>query len=245
MSGPVLVGLSGWSYDEWRHGFYAGVRRKDWLAHYARHFPAVEINASFYGRLRPETWSRWRDQTPPDFRFAAKANRFLTHRRRLAVTPDETARQRDEVAPLGEKLAALLWQCPASLAADHDLLRRFLDTLARAAPDLPHVLELRHASWFTPETAALLADRGVAAAVSDAADWPRWEAATAPLAYLRLHGSAQTYVSSYSPDELARWAGAIRSWLAQGRAVQAYFDNTAQGHAVANGLELKRMLEKG
>ena len=113
MPSPLRVGLSGWSYDEWRHGFYAGVKRRDWLAHYARHFPAVEINASFYGRLKPETWARWRDSTPPDFRFAAKANRFLTHRRSLAVTNDEVARQRDEVAVLGGKLAALLWQCPA------------------------------------------------------------------------------------------------------------------------------------
>ena len=234
MAAPLLVGLSGWSYDEWRHGFYAGVRRKDWLAHYSRHFPAVEINASFYGRLQPATWERWREETPPGFRFAAKANRFLTHRRGLAVSADEVARQRDEVAVLGPKLAALLWQCPAGLEMRDGLLERFLDTLSRAAPDIPHVLELRHASWFTPAVRDLLAAHGVAWAVSDSADWPRWDLATPPLAYVRLHGAALTYVSPYAEQELARWADTVRAWRGQGLAVQVYFDNTAQGHAVAN-----------
>jgi len=245
MSAPLLIGLSGWSYDEWKHGFYAGVKRRDWLAHYARHFPAVEINASFYGRLKPATWERWRDETPPDFRFAAKANRFLTHRRSLAVTPDEVARQAEEVAPLGGKLAALLWQCPAKLKPADSLLERFLDTLSRAAPQVPHVLELRHPAWFTPATAALLAEHRVAWAVSDAADWPRWDLALPPLAYLRLHGAAHTYFSPYSAGELAHWAGRVRSWRDQGLAVQAYFDNTAQGHAVDDARNFLGLMQDG
>ncbi len=242
MNAPLLIGLSGWSYDEWKFGFYAGVKRREWLAHYARHFPAVEINASFYGRLRPATWERWRDETPPAFRFAAKANRFLTHRRSLAVSTDEVARQAEEVAPLGHKLAALLWQCPAKLEPADGLLERFLDTLSRAAPQVPHVLELRHPAWFTPATQALLAAHRVAWAVSDARDWPRWDLTLPPLAYLRLHGAARTYVSPYSADELAHWAGQVRSWRDQGLAVQVYFDNTAQGHAVDNAQDFLRLL---
>ena len=243
MTPPLLVGLSGWCYDEWKTGFYAGVKRRDWLAHYARHFPAVEINASFYGRLKPETWARWREETPPGFRFAAKANRFLTHRRSLAVTNDEVARQRDEVAVLGGKLAALLWQCPARLEAADGLLERFLDTLSRAAPDLPHVLELRHASWFTPATRDLLAAHGTSWAVSDAGDWPRWDLAVGPLAYLRLHGAERTYFSPYPAAELARWAATVRGWRAAGFPVQVYFDNTAQGHAVSDALDFARLAE--
>lgn len=234
MRGRLLVGLSGWSYDAWKHGFYAGVKRRDWLAHYAARFPAVEVNASFYGRLRPETYARWRDQTPEGFRFAVKANRFLTHRLRLDVDVDAVARQRKEAAPLGPKLAALLWQAPASLAADPGLLARFLDTLARAAPDVPHALELRHASWHAPETAALLAAHGAAAVISDAADWPRWDATTASLVYVRLHGAERTYHSAYGEAGLRDWAGRTLAWLAEGRNVQVYFDNTDQGHAAAD-----------
>ena len=74
----LYVGTSGWNYDHWKDNFYAGVRRKDWLGHYARQFGSVEVNATFYRLQEKKTFERWRDESPPDFRFALKGNRFLT-----------------------------------------------------------------------------------------------------------------------------------------------------------------------
>ena len=84
MQGQAYIGTSGWTYDAWKAGFYAGVPRSAWLAHHARHFRAVEVNATFYRRLKQSTFATWLEKTPPDFRFAIKGHRYLTHVKKLA-----------------------------------------------------------------------------------------------------------------------------------------------------------------
>lgn len=241
MSGRAFVGTSGWDYPDWAEGFYGDIPRQERLAFYARHFNAVEVNASFYRRQRQSTFERWRDQTPADFAFAVKGHRYLTHVKRL-VEPEEPLRQSREAATgLGGKLAAMLWQMPRSLHKDMARLQRFADALA-AWPEARHVMEFRHASWFDDEVAACLRARRVANCWSDAADWPLWDAVTADLVYLRLHGRIRTYASAYGEDELGGWAGWVREMQAQGRDVHVYFDNTAAGAALRNALRLKEML---
>lgn len=168
-----FVGTCGWSYPEWADDFYAGVPRRDWLAHYAERFNAVEVDASFYHSLRRVTYAGWRERTPAGFRFVVKANRFLTHVRRLDFGDDSLARERDAMAGLGDKLALVLWQLPAALRADLGCLHAFLKRLA-AWSGTRHALEFRHASWFSDEVAATLAAHGVAVCQSDAPDWPLW-----------------------------------------------------------------------
>lgn len=243
MRPSLLIGTSGWSYPAWRDGFYLGVPQRRWLEHYSRIFPAVEVNASFYREVRPSTCRAWAELTPPRFRFALKAHRLMTHTLRLDFPPEPLLRQRDAAQTLGDKLAAVLWQAPASLRWDADLLARFLARLA-LWPGTRHALELRHPSWFNSAAEQLLARHGVAACQSDAADWPLWDAVTADLVYLRLHGHARTYVSRYGKADLARWARRIRTWLRQGRTVHAYFDNSDGGAAPVNAAELLALLEE-
>jgi len=236
------IGTSGWTYDDWRDGLYAGVRRKDWLAHYASVFDAVEVNGTFYHLLPRATFEHWRRGTPPGFRFTIKSNRYLTHIRRLAFRRADLSRERDAVGALGNKLAAMLWQLPAGLARDDELLERFAERLSAWATTR-HAVEFRHASWFCEEVAARLSAHRIAVVQSDAADWPMWNAVTTNLVYLRLHGHRATYSSAYGARGLAPWARRIRAWLAEGRTVHAYFDNTASGHAVDDALALRRMIE--
>ena len=81
----VRVGCSGWSYPHWRERVYPeGVPQRRWLEHYATLFDTVEVNATFYRLPRRETVAGWVERTPPDFLFAVKASRFLTHVRRLS-----------------------------------------------------------------------------------------------------------------------------------------------------------------
>lgn len=237
----LRIGLSGWSYPSWRSGFYRGVPQRRWLAHCAAHFNAVEVNASFYRTLRPELLARWREETPADFRFAVKGHRNLTHVRRLSDVVDAVGRQRDALAPLGEKLAAVLWQCPPGLHEDAGRLEAFADALAGWG-ETRHVVEFRHESWFTPGTARRLAAHGIANCLSDSPRWPMWQAVTAPLVYVRLHGHTRLYASRYAAAALRRWAGRIGGWLEDGRAVQVYFDNDAEGHAPYDALRLMAML---
>lgn len=243
MSGKLYLGLSGWSYEAWKHGFYAGVPRKDWLRHYAGVFDAVEINSTFYGRQRDSTLIKWKDQTPPGFRFAVKANRFITHLKRLDVDEDSIVKARGQCGPLGAKASAVLWQFQANFHKDIERLKNFARMLRKRFRRLPHCLEFRHASWFDDETANLMREYGLVNVISDAADWPFWDAVTAGTAYVRLHGHSVTYHSRYSDDILGEYADKARAWLAEGRDVHVYFDNTDAGHAVEDALRLKRMFE--
>lgn len=236
-SGPtaprLCVGTSGWSYPAWRTGFYAGVPRCRWLAHCAERFTSLEVNATFYRLPKPETVAGWRDQTPEGFAFAVKGHRLITHVRRLADVDAPLARFRAALAPLGDRLAAVLWQLPPTLHRDLVLLRDFSSRLT-AWPEVRHALEFRHESWFEDAVEAALEEHGLATCISDAPRWPMWDAVTAGLAYVRLHGHTRQYSSAYGRAGLVPWAERVRAWLAQGHDVHVYFDNDAEGAAPAD-----------
>lgn len=237
MRGLVYIGTSGWSYDDWRQGFYAGVARKDWLRFCARQFTSIEVNVTFYRLQDRRTFARWREETPPAFRFAIKANRYLTHVKHLLDPANPVRQERERAEGLGEKLAVVLWQLPGSLRMNLQRLERFADALDTWA-NTRHVLEFRHPSWFTADVAACLRAHRLAVCWSDASDWPRWAAITTDLVYVRLHGHTQTYVSSYDPASLDAWARRIRGWLDERRQVHVYFDNSAAGAAPRDALRL-------
>jgi uncharacterized protein YecE (DUF72 family) len=226
----LYVGTSGWNYPGWKDGFYAGVPRRRWLAHYAKRFAAVEVNATFYRSIRAETLTRWRDETPVAFRFAVKGHRVVTHIRRLEDTNDSIAQQMGDLEPILDKLSVVLWQTPARFQKNLDRLEAFARALDRRR-GVRHVVEFRAFSWFDHDTAACLTAHPLGSAISDASRWPRWDAVTSDLVYVRLHGRPHTYRSAYGEDELASWAARIRSWLAEAREVHVCFDNTMQAAA--------------
>lgn len=231
-----FIGTSGWNYDAWKHDFYDGVPKREWLRHAAERFTGLEVNATFYGLQKRSTFERWRDETPAGFGFAVKGNRYLTHSKKLLEPEEPIARERERAEGLGDKLKAVLWQLPESFHAHTDRLRAFLSALD--AWPVPHAVEFRHRSWFTPEVAGLLRDRDAAVCISDAADWPIWEAVTARIVYVRLHGHTRTYASAYSSPHLRRWARRTRRWLDEGRDVHVYFDNDREGAAPRDALRL-------
>ncbi len=81
---PFRIGTSGYIYRHWRGAFYPeDMPTRRWFAFYAHHFDTVEINNSFYRLPSPENFREWRRQAPPDFLYAVKASRFLTHMKKL------------------------------------------------------------------------------------------------------------------------------------------------------------------
>lgn len=235
------MGTSGWTYGAWKDSFYAGVPRHEWLAHYAHRFRAVEVNATFYHQLKQNTFVNWTKTTPPDFRFAIKGHRYLTHVLKLHVSRGVFSRQKRSLAPLGKRLAVVLWQLPSGLERDLPRLERFASILD-AWQKTRHALEFRHRSWFDEPTAACLRQHRLAVCQSDASDWPLWDAVTTDLVYVRLHGHRITYVSSYKDRELAHWAKQARNWSSEGRDVHIYFDNTDAGNAPRDAQRLAAML---
>jgi uncharacterized protein YecE (DUF72 family) len=238
----AYVGTSGWVYAGWREHLYADTPVKRWLEVASRTFDALEINGSFYTQIKPETYARWRSETPDDFRFALKGHRFVTHYKRLRDCSESVARLRDQAKPLGDKLAAVVWQLPANFQADLARLDDFVRAL-RVWSGTRHAIELRHRSWFTAEVADRMRDANVGVCLSDAPDFPMWREVTSDFVYVRLHGHTRKYASSYNAVSLRRWAADIERWIAEGRDVHVYFDNDAEGHAVRNAVCLRAMLD--
>jgi uncharacterized protein YecE (DUF72 family) len=236
------IGTSGWNYQEWQDSFYTGIVRKDRLRFYAERLPAVEINGTFYRLQTPDTFKKWADETPATFRFAIKANRYLTHHKKLVDPAASVLIEKSHAEALKEKLAVVLWQLPGLVKKDRVKLQRFIAALLQWQ-SVRHTVEFRHRSWFDDETAHYLAEAGIAVCLSDAEAWPMWDRVTTDLVYIRLHGHTQTYVSSYSTPELMQWTERIEQWLRQGKQVHVYFDNTAKGAAPHNALELQKLLQ--
>lgn len=239
----AYIGTSGWSYAHWKDRFYAGVKRKDWLPFAASHFTGIEVNATFYRLQDKETFKRWHAATPADFRFAIKANRFVTHNKKLLDPAPSIKLERERANALREKLVVVLWQLPRTLKKNSERLEHFATALQRW-PETRHAIEFRHPSWFDTEIADLLHHYRVAVCQSDASDWPLWDAVTTDLVYVRLHGHTQTYASAYSVAQLSHWAVRINGWLKQDRDVHVYFDNDAEAAAPANAQQLLALLGK-
>jgi uncharacterized protein YecE (DUF72 family) len=237
----LRVGTSGYSYPHWRGIFYPEeIPGRRWLNFYAGRFHTVELNVTFY-RLPPaRTFANWYDSTPPDFRFAVKGSRMITHMKRLRGVADFLAAFFGRVESLREKLAAILWQLPPGLRVDPGLLAEFCGLIQGrdAAPSARHAFEFRHSSWFTSEIYEILRQNNFGLCIADSPRWPQAFEVTADFVYLRFHGSEKTYTSCYTEEELECWAGRIREWMDGGRDVYAYFNNDAGGWAVANARDL-------
>ena len=136
----------------------------------------------------------------------------------------------------------VLWQLPRLLKKDLPRLKGFIDALQQWH-EVHHCIEFRHASWFDDETADSLAQEGITVCLSDAETWPMWDRVTSNLVYIRLHGHARTYASSYRESELAYWAERIAQWFRQDKEVHVYFDNDAECAAPFNALALQTLLK--
>ena len=123
MAGRAYIGTSGWGYDGWAEAFYGGLPKQDWLRFCAEKFSAIEVNATFYRLQSRETFRRWGHETPREFRFAIKANRYLTHNKKLN-DPLPTIRI-ERASALGAKLAAVVWQLPHNLHRNLERLTGF------------------------------------------------------------------------------------------------------------------------
>lgn len=232
----IAVGTAGWSVPGTQAAHFPGAGSH--LERYARRFPIVEINTSFYRPHRVATYARWAAAVPEGFRFAVKVPRTITHDRRLADGAEPLARFLAEVAGLGSKLGPLLLQLPPSLAFDRVTAGAFLADLRRAvAGDI--VCEPRHRSWFAAEVERRLNDLAIARVAADpapvrgAGEPGGWRG----LSYYRLHGSPRMYYSAYAPAFLDRCAERLRADAAQRRTAWCIFDNTAAFAATGDALD--------
>jgi uncharacterized protein YecE (DUF72 family) len=237
--GRLWIGTSGWHYAHWVGPFYpAGTRPRDFLAFYARSFRTVEVNNSFYRLTPPSSVRLWVEGTPPDFLFAVKANRFITHRKKLKDAERSTRLFFDSIRGFGRKLGPILFQLPPRWNVDVERLATFLEVLPRGPR---YAFELRDETWFRRDIYDLLRRRGAAFCVWELAGRHSPVVDTAPFAYVRLHGPGGAYQGSYDGRTLRGWARRIASWRDAGRDVHVYFDNDERGYAAADAARLQSM----
>jgi uncharacterized protein YecE (DUF72 family) len=234
------VGCSGWQYRHWRGLFYPpGLPQREWLSHYASRFNTVEINSTFYGLPSEESVSRWGQMVGDDFIFTVKGGRLITHTRRLATVDAEVDRFCQRMRLLQHKLGPVLWQLPPSLQRDDRRLEGFLGTLA---PDVQHVVEFRHISWWHPEVYGLLKAFRVAICCLDMPGLTSPAVCTADCVYVRFHGREHLYNGSYDVPTLNEWATTLVGMLPVGGRAYAYFNNDAHAYATENALTFAHML---
>jgi uncharacterized protein YecE (DUF72 family) len=259
VGGRVLVGTSGYSYDDWVGPVYPeGTRKRDFLSLYAAEFPVVELNFSYYQQPSARTIERMLASTPAGFLFAVKAHRTMTHEIGDSWAA-EAARFREGITPLAEsgRLAAVLAQFPHGFAyttASRTLLARLCDAMA----GLPLAVEFRRAEWQRGTVVEGLRQRNVALVGVDEPALPGLMApsaeATGPFGYLRFHGrnaknwwtgdNASRYDYLYASSELAEWTERIRALLQRVPTVLVLFNNHWRGNAVNNAREMSLILER-
>jgi uncharacterized protein YecE (DUF72 family) len=216
--GSIRVGIGGWTFEPWRGSFYPpGLPHKRELEYASRRLTSIEVNGTYYGAQRPESFIRWREETPDGFVFSLKGPRFTTNRRVLAEAGASVERfLTGGVLELKEKLGPINWQMAATKQFDAEDFEAFLKLLPAELDGqmLRHVVEVRHPSFVQPEFIALLRAYGVGVVLADHASYPLLPDPTASFVYLRLQCASEREELGYSPQALQQWAKRARVWAA-------------------------------
>lgn len=242
VTAPIHIGCSGWQYRHWRSAFYPdGLPVGRWFGHYAADFATVEINNSFYRWPAVATFEKWRDQAPPGFRYAVKANRFLTQAKKLKDCADPLDRLLPGVCALGATLGPLLFQLPPRFRIN---LARLNDFLGLLPSDIVAVFEFRDPGWFVPEVLALLDahDAGFCAHDLPGFVTPRWASGRA--AYVRFHGGVGKYWGRYPDEALRGWTDWLVDQARGGREGWAFFNNDINADAIHDAHTLTAMVRQ-
>ncbi|HUO53901.1 MAG TPA: DUF72 domain-containing protein [Rhodoblastus sp.] len=220
-AGKIRIGVGGWTYEPWRGAFYPeGLPRKRELEHASRKLTSIEIDGTYYRSQKPETFARWRDETPDDFVFALKAPRFTTNRRSLAGAGASIERfLASGVTELGNKLGPINWQFPPTKKFDPEDFEAFLRLLPQSAGGLAlrHAVEVRHVSFQTTEFVSLARIHGAAIVIAGDSKYPQIADLTAPFVYARIMGARESEELGYSRAGLSLWARRAKTWAAGGR----------------------------
>lgn len=213
---PIHIGIGGWDFDPWRGTFFPnGLARAKHLQYLGTRLGATEVNATYYSTMSPATFAKWAASVPDGFRFALKASRFCTNRKKLGEAAESIGKFCAQgFTELGDKLGPILWQLAPTKKFDADEIRDFLMLLPTSRDGIPlrHALEVRHESFRSREFVALARASHVAIVFADHETYPEIADLTADFVYARLQQAKEAEPAGYAPEALDRWAGVVRGW---------------------------------
>jgi uncharacterized protein YecE (DUF72 family) len=260
LNNKIKIGTCAWSFDDWQGVFYPQhLPQNQRLDFYARHFPAVEIDFTFYHIPGEHAARHWMEQTPDDFCFTLKMPRAITHEARLRDCGPKLEFFLESLRPLRPKLGCVLIQLPPSFLPRHDesALRHFV---AELPDDFTFAMEFRHGDWHLPRIAHLLEDHRICWVWNDISPPDRQASAafeffpqTADFLYVRLLGDS---ADRFRPDgsrihfydslrwprdtSIESWAVRIKNHLAGSRCVYLFANNHFEGFSPATCLRVAR-----
>ena len=262
VSGHIRIGVGGWTYEPWRGTFYpATLAQKRELEYAAGKLTSIEVNGTFYGAQKPETFARWRDETPDGFVFALKAPRYATHRRTLAEAGPTIERfLNGGVLELKDKLGPINWQLMPATKFDAADFEAFLKLLPQKVSGraIRHAVEVRHNSFRVPELVDMARHYGVAIVVAGDSDYPQIADITAPFVYARIMGTQPDEPLGYSRSALDLWTKRVGDWaggrvpddletlapLKGAREDRDVYLYVISGHKVANPAAARALIER-
>jgi len=228
-------------YAHWKGFFYPkDIPNEEMLIFYADNFLTVEVNNTFYRLPKIETVKKWFHRTPNQFLFAIKANRYITHMKKLKDAQEPLERLINKIEILDQKLGPILFQLPPNWHVNKERLKEFIKVLPSG---YQYVVELRHESWYTQEIYDILKKYNIALCFHDITGKKTPQIVTADLIYIRFHGPMGYYQGKYSNSELNWWAKRINDWSKKNFVIYVYFNNDAYGYAIENAFELKNLLD--
>lgn len=267
--GRILIGTSSWSDHD---PFYPpGTKPAQQLPFYARYFPIVEVNTTYYRIPARRMVEGWVDRTPDGFVFDVKPPRELTRTpetpRGEAPEPDAAIAEAfgEAIEPLADagKLGAITFQFPPSYRNTEEN-REYLRLLPELFPGFPIAVEFRRRDWLDDENAEatleLLTEVGLAYTMADepqlgSGSVPPVYGVTHPkLAIIRFHGrnyetwyqftgsSRDRFNWEYSTEELEEWRGKLEAALKAAEAVHVFFNTNYANQGPINALKLMDLL---
>lgn len=258
----IRIGIGGWVFEPWRGTFYPdGLAQKRELEYASSKLTSIEVNGTYYGSQKPESFRKWRDETPDGFVFALKGPRFATNRRVLAEAGSSIERFFESgVTELKEKLGPLNWQFAPTKKFDAEDFAAFLALLPKKIDGLKirHAVEVRHDSFKCAEFIALARQHEVAVVIAGDSDYPMIADVTAPFVYIRAMGTQEKETKGYAKKALDAWAERAKLWAA-GKAPKELdlaskekapviprdvYLYVISGHKVANPLAAMALIER-
>ena len=218
--GEIRVGIGGWTFEPWRGVFYPkGLSQKRELEYASRQLTSIEINGTYYGSQKPESFAKWRDETPDDFVFTVKGPRFATNRRILAEAGESIARFfASGVLELGDKLGPINWQFATTKKFDREDFSRFLALLPRRIEgrEIRHAVEVRHDSFRAAEFIELAREHESRSSSPAQSEFPLIADVTTSFVYVRIMGASDAHEIGYASADLDDWASRARAWASGG-----------------------------
>jgi uncharacterized protein YecE (DUF72 family) len=254
MTAKILIGTSGWGYDEWIGPFYPkSLKKEDFLFYYSEIYYTNEINTTFYNT--PSRWivQNWASKTPNNFLFSVKIPQTITHEHKLNIDAclKDLIYFLDSMKPLREagKLLSFLIQLPPTFKKDVHFgnLKEFINNWPGYPDRVDYnlVIEFRNKSWMNEETFEFLREKGLTyCAVIEPLLPPRMDITNSKLMYIRFHGFGEKIWFDYNfkEEEIKKWAESIRDVIPKVEKIGIYFNNHFSGYAAKNSLTLMQEL---